>query len=125
MKRFLILFAMLAFACNVEKKADNTYTVTTPDADKTKENAKQLGQEVKQEAKDLGAQAKEGAQQVGESDAAQRIKAGAIEAGRGIKQGAGEAAEAAGAKLQQVGKDAQTDVKKTPPPQPVPASATH
>ena len=116
MKQFLILLIVLASACNVEKKADNTYQVQTPDAQKTKENAKELGQEVKQEAKDIGTQVKEGAQKVGESEAAQRIKAGAVEAGRGIKQGAGEAAEAAGEKLKQVGKDAQADVKKTPPP---------
>jgi hypothetical protein len=121
MKKFAILLVAAAFACNVEKKADNTYQVQTPDPQKTKENAKQLGKEVKQEAKDIGTQVKEGAQAVGESDAAQRIKAGAVEAGRGIKQGAGEAAEAAGAKLQQAGKDAQTDVKKTPPPN----TATH
>lgn len=121
MKQALILLIVLASACNVEKKADNTYQVQTPDPQKTKQNAKELGQEVKQEANDIGTQVKEGAQKVGESEAAQRIKAGAVEAGRGIKQGAGAAAEAAGRKLQQAGQDAQAEVKKTPPP----ATTTH
>jgi hypothetical protein len=122
MKQFTIIAAVvLALACNVEKKSDNTYQVQTPDAEKTKQNAKELGQQVTQEAKDIGTTVKNGAESAAQSEPAQRIKAGATEAGRGVKQAAGQAAEAAGAKLQQVGKNAQTDVKKTPPP----ATATH
>jgi hypothetical protein len=105
MKRIITCaIAVLAFAC-MQKQPDGTYRVTAATSDAAKkahENAAKSGDQIKKTSDDIG-----------NSDAAQKIKNGSVELGRGVKEGLGQVAQKAGASLQNAGKKAEDDVKKT------------
>jgi hypothetical protein len=106
MKRFTTCaIVLLTFAC-MQKQPDGTYRVpmrdTSQAAKKARENAAKSGDEIKKSTEELG-----------KSDAVQKMKNGSIELGRGVKEGLGQAAQKTGAALQQAGKKAEEDVKKT------------
>jgi hypothetical protein len=96
---------LLAFAC-MQKQPDGSYKVTdTATSDATKkvhDGAVKTGDQIKKTGEDIG-----------KSDAAQKIKNGSVELGRGVKEGLGQAAQKAGASLQNAGKKAEDDVKKS------------
>lgn len=51
--------------------------------------------------------------EIGNSDAAQKIKAGSKQLAHGVEEGVGHAAHVAGAKLQQAGRKAEENAKKS------------
>ena len=88
--RLAVAFVVaLALVACMKKQADGTYRVTNPittDTAKAHDNAAKSGDELRQKARSLG---------------------------RAAEKGLGKVAQTAGAKLQQVGKKAEADAKKT------------
>src|SRR5712691_5316583 len=104
MRKAAFLFVSLAAIACMKKADDGTYRVTNPiatDTAKARDNAAKSGEQMKKKA-----------DQINNSEAVQKIKAGSKELGKGVEEGLGQAAQAAGAKLQQVGKKAEENAKK-------------
>lgn len=103
MRTAVVFFCSLAVLACMKKQADGTYRVTNPvltDTAKAHGNAAKAGDQVNKAVESLN-----------KSEAVQKIKAGSKELGKGVEEGVGHAAQVAGAKLQQVGKNAENSAK--------------
>ena len=97
MKQIAVIGLTLALAaCKVEKTGQDTYKVVTPTPE-----AKAAGEQLKKDAAKLGEKVKEGAKEINDSQTMKDAKADV-----------GKAAQTAGAKLQEKGKEAQENAKK-------------